>query len=164
MLAYIKAVDEVYKKRPKGSDKYNTYKLDGLQKRIVNAGMRVSDYMLTAVMINKPVAEYNKWPYPYFNVTVSQTTFDRVAKLLKSHAITDDQEVNSFEKEMNFARMYIEFLMGVTTVQPIRSVTVTNDVKVEVATHLCHTYGISPVAISYPYIANALTMMGIQWT
>lgn len=92
------------------------------------------------------------WKYPYWNLVVSDSTFDRLSKLLE-YTDVGQVSVDEFEYELAHLLDYINWWLGDGD-KPVRELDVPVQIKIDVSEYVCEMYGIQFVSSDYNYIAQ----------
>jgi len=154
--AYIALIEERYGVRLWG-DK-NPERTEMVAQKVMRLGLDYGEFVNVATSLWHVRANEKGWPYPYWNVVTSDTTFERINAVLdlSDTMLSAPDESSQYEAEAAFAFAYVYWMIGRNDVKPRREVDSGIDVRVKVAEYICSTHGLEFVTSDLNFIAKQL--------
>ena len=153
--AYMDAIREKYDIGLWG-DKYPE-KTELLALRVDRLGVSYEMFAHLAVVLWADWAKKKGHSYPYWNIVMSEKSFERIGAYLSLLEGLDVPDVNpdALHDELAYATAYIEWMSGQRDRRPL-STGASVEVKILVAEYLCRLHGLVLQSSNYNHIAEQL--------
>ena len=128
--------------------------------KVARLGLSYAEYMELAFALLKSLCEYNGWKYPWYNVAISDSTIQRIEKLMQLETgRVDKKPASKLQSEKQLAEEYqylTEYLAWASgeAEKPTRTIYTDKEIKHKAATQFCRNYGISPIITNYNRLAQ----------
>lgn len=127
--------------------------------KVARLGLSYTEYIELAFALLRSLCEHQGWEYPWYNVVISDSTINRIKKLLELETGRIEKPASRLPTEMQLAEEYqylTEYLAWVQgeAEKPIRTIFTDKKIKQQAATQFCRNYGISPIITNYNRLAQ----------
>lgn len=126
---------------------------------VARLGLDYDQYIEVACGLLHGWAEKQGWKYPYWNAVMAESTWQRIADLLKLDVIVADasDDYVEFQQELLFATEYVEWYIGMIDAKPKRSNgRASVELRAEVSKYLCQTNGVEYIIPNYNIVAESI--------
>ena len=155
-FAYITLMRKRYGARL-GGDK-NPERTEAVAQKVSRLGLDYDEFVNVATSLWHVWANEKGWPYPYWNLITSDTTFERIQDVLglSEEMLSAPDDSSQYEAEAAYAFAYVHWMMGRTEDKPRREMDSDIDVRVKVAEHICNINGLDCITSDLNFIAKQL--------
>jgi hypothetical protein len=153
---YIDLVREQYGVKLWG-DK-NPQRTEILAQRVTKTGLGYRGFLKLALELWDRWSRNQEHPYPYWNVVMSDKTFEALGKytaMMAEIADVDNIDAHVFLIEVEFAQAYIAWLNEDLDLRPRRVINTDTETRIKAAEYICRLYGIE-------FVSSELTMLARQ--